>query len=44
MATEIQINADGDVVSYDGRVLEIFLLDGSKRFLALAAAVRPRTL
>ncbi|HEY8217180.1 MAG TPA: hypothetical protein VIH82_08600 [Acidimicrobiia bacterium] len=33
-AAEITINGDGDMVVYDGRVLEIFYLDGSKRFLA----------
>jgi hypothetical protein len=31
---EIEVNADGDVIAYDGHVLEIFLLDGSKRFIA----------
>ena len=31
---EIVVNSDGDVISYDGRVLEIFFLDESKRFLA----------
>ncbi len=34
MATELQVNSDGDVLAYDGRVLELFFLDGSKRFLA----------
>ncbi len=33
-AQEIQVNSDGDVVAYDGRVLEVFFLDGSKRFVA----------
>jgi hypothetical protein len=32
--TEIQINGDGDVIVYDGRVLEIFFLNNSQRFLA----------
>jgi hypothetical protein len=31
---EIQVNSDGDVMSYDGRILEIFFLDESKRWLA----------
>ena len=34
MSTRIQANADGDVIAYDGQVLEIFFLDGSKRFVA----------
>lgn len=32
--TQIQVNSDGDVIAYDGRIIEIFFLDGSKRFLA----------
>ena len=31
---EVQVNSDGDIISYDGRILEIFFLDGSKRCLA----------
>jgi hypothetical protein len=31
---EFQVNTDGDVIAYDGHVLEIFFLDGSKRFVA----------
>jgi len=34
MATEFQANSDGDVIAYDGHVLEIFFLDDSKRFIA----------
>jgi hypothetical protein len=34
MSTRIQTNTDGDVIAYDGQVLEIFFLDGSKRFVA----------
>jgi len=32
--TELQVNTDGDVITYDGRVLEIFFSDDSLRFLA----------
>jgi hypothetical protein len=32
--SDLEVNSDGDVISYDGRILEIFFLDGSKRFLA----------
>jgi hypothetical protein len=34
MATELQANANGDVIAYGGHVLEIFFLDESKRFIA----------
>ena len=34
MSTKIQVNTDGDVIAFDGEVLEIFFLDGSKRFVA----------
>jgi len=32
--TELQLNTDGDTIVYDGRILEIFFLDESKRFIA----------
>lgn len=31
---EITVNTDGDIIVYDGRIIEIFFLDGSNRFLA----------
>lgn len=32
--TDLQVNSDGDVITYDGRIIEIFFLDASKRFIA----------
>jgi hypothetical protein len=32
--SEVICNDDGDVIAYDGHVLEVFFLDGSKRFVA----------
>ena len=30
----ISVNSDRDTIAYDGEILEVFFLDGSKRFLA----------